>query len=236
MIVLVWLSGAVVFWVRLAGGWLLATRLRSTVGPAPADWQSVLNRLKASVGVYRPIRLLVSVAVQFPTVIVWLRPVVLMPIGACTGLPAEHVEMLIIHELAHIRRHDYLVNMLQGIAEALLFYHPAVWWISGQIRHERELCCGDFVVRVTGDVLTYARALTELESSRKVYLKNGPRSRWWFTYIPDCEITRTIAIGTPARVRPGGNHESSSDSLHHRSRSLSRRKPRRRAIRRRLTI
>jgi beta-lactamase regulating signal transducer with metallopeptidase domain len=173
-VVLVWLSGAIVFWIRLAGGWLLATRLRSkSVRPAPAEWQSLLSRLKDRVGVNRPIQLLVSAAVQVPTVIGWLRPVVLMPMGVLTGLPSEHVEMLIIHELAHIRRHDYLVNILQGIAEALLFYHPAVWWISAQIRHERELCCDDVVVRVSGDVLTYARALTELESSRKAYLKTA---------------------------------------------------------------
>src|SRR5262249_38242290 len=81
-------------------------------------------------------------------------------------LPAEHVEALLLHELAHIRRHDYLVNMLQGIAEALLFYHPAVWWISGHIRYERELCCDDVAVRITGNALTYARALTDLASSR----------------------------------------------------------------------
>jgi multidrug efflux pump subunit AcrA (membrane-fusion protein) len=75
------------------------------------------------------------------------------------------------HELAHVRRHDYLVNVLQGIAESLLFYHPAVWWISKQIRAEREHCCDDLAVAASGDVLVYARALAELESMRPAHFK-----------------------------------------------------------------
>ena len=93
--------------------------------------------------------LLVSALVQVPTVVGWLRPVVLVPVGALGGLPAEHLEALLLHELAHIRRHDYLVNILQSVAEALLFYHPAVWWVSGHIRAERELCCDDVAVSVS---------------------------------------------------------------------------------------
>jgi uncharacterized protein (TIGR03435 family) len=96
--------------------------------------------------------------------------VVLVPIGALAGLPSEQVEALLIHELAHIRRHDYLVNILQSVAEALLFYHPAVWWVSGHIRAERELCCDDVAVSLTGDPFTYALALADLESSRPVHL------------------------------------------------------------------
>src|SRR5262249_61075524 len=80
------------------------------------------------------------------------------------GLPAEHIEALLLHELAHIRRHDYLVNILQNVAEALLFYHPAVWWVSGQMRAEREMCCDDVAVLVSGDALVYAPSLTQLES------------------------------------------------------------------------
>jgi beta-lactamase regulating signal transducer with metallopeptidase domain len=86
------------------------------------------------------VQLLVSPLVEVPTVVGWLRPVILAPVGALTGLSPDHVEALLAHELAHIRRCDYLVNMLQSVAEALLFYHPAVWWISGEIRAERELC------------------------------------------------------------------------------------------------
>jgi hypothetical protein len=87
------------------------------------------------------------------------------------GLAPEQVEALLAHELAHVRRHDYLVNVLQGIAESLLFYHPAVWWISNQIRAEREHCCDDLAVAASGDVLVYARALAELESMRPAHFK-----------------------------------------------------------------
>jgi uncharacterized protein (TIGR03435 family) len=169
-VVLIWLVGAAAFWVRLAGGWVVATRMRSIlVRPAPPEWQQMLRKLCATIGLSRPVRLLVSALVQVPTVVGWLRPVVLAPVGALNGMPAEHLEALLLHELAHIRRHDYLINILQSVVEALLFYHPAVWWISGHIRAERELCCDDVAVSVTGDALTYARALAQLESYRPAH-------------------------------------------------------------------
>jgi uncharacterized protein (TIGR03435 family) len=170
-IVIVWLAGAAAFWLRLAGGWVVATRMRSMlVRRAPPEWQEVLRRLGAQIRLSRPVPLLVSALVQVPTVVGWLRPVVLVPVGALGGLPAEYLEALLLHELAHIRRHDYLVNMLQSVAEALLFYHPAVWWVSGHIRAERELCCDDVAVSFSGNALTYARALAHLESYRSSHL------------------------------------------------------------------
>jgi uncharacterized protein (TIGR03435 family) len=170
-VVMVWLAGAVVFWVRLAGGWTVAARMRSMlVRRAPPEWQETLRKLGSRIGLSRPVQLLVSALVQVPTVVGWLRPVILVPVGALSGLPAEHLEALLLHELAHIRRHDYLVNILQSVAEALLFYHPAVWWVSGHIRAERELCCDDMVVSVSGDPLMYARALAQLESHRPAHL------------------------------------------------------------------
>ena len=170
-VVMVWLAGAVVFWARLAGGWVVAARMRSVlVRRAPPEWQEMLGKLGARIGLSRPVQLLVSALVQVPTVVGWLRPVVLVPVGALGGLPAEQLEALLLHELAHIRRHDYLVNILQSVAEALLFYHPAVWWVSGHIRAERELCCDDVAVSVSGDALTYARALAQLESYRPAHL------------------------------------------------------------------
>jgi uncharacterized protein (TIGR03435 family) len=170
-VVIVWIFGAAVFWVRLAGGWVVAARMRSTlVRPAPPEWQQAMGKLGAQIGLSRPVRLLVSALVQVPTVVGWLRPVVLAPVGALGGLPPEHLKALLLHELAHIRRHDYLVNILQSVAEALLFYHPAVWWVSGHIRAERELCCDDVAVSASGDALTYARALAQLESYRPAHL------------------------------------------------------------------
>jgi uncharacterized protein (TIGR03435 family) len=166
-VVAIWLVGAIAFWVRMLGGWILAERLRSRrVRRASGEWQQALDRLKTRLGVSRPVQLLVSSLVQAPVVVGWLRPAVLVPVGALAGLPADQIEALLLHELAHIHRHDYLVNLVQGMVEAILFYHPAVWWISGHIRLERELCCDDVAVATSGDVLTYARALTGLESAR----------------------------------------------------------------------
>jgi uncharacterized protein (TIGR03435 family) len=171
-VVALWFAGAIAFSIRLAGGWLLASRLRTVhARPAPAEWQQTLDRLKLRLRVARPVRLLVSALVSAPTVVGWLRPVVLMPLAALTGLPPDQVEALLIHELAHIRRADYLVNLLQGMIEALLFYHPAVWWISRHIRAEREMCCDDAAVAVCGDVLMYAQALAELEAARSAHFR-----------------------------------------------------------------
>ncbi len=195
-VVMVWLAGTMVFWVRLAGGWVVAARMRSMlVRRAPPEWQDSLKQLGAQIGVSRPVKLLVSALVQVPTVVGWLRPVVLIPVGALGGLPAEHLEALLLHELAHIRRHDYLMNILQSVAESLLFYHPAVWWVSGHIRVERELCCDDVAVSLCGDVLTYARALAQLESCRPapfsaVLAANGPS-------LPD-RIARLLGRSRPA--------------------------------------
>jgi uncharacterized protein (TIGR03435 family) len=161
-VVALWLGGASVFSLRLLGGWILAERLRSRMAsPASAEWQRVLGRLKARISVSRPVRLLVSGRVQAPAAMGWLRPVVLVPLGALGGLPAAQMEALLLHELAHIRRLDYLAHILQSAVEAVFFYHPAVWWISGHMRADRELCCDDIAVSVTGDAVLYARALAE---------------------------------------------------------------------------
>lgn len=165
-VVAVWLSGATVFSIRLLGISIFALRLRRRIHPAPPETQRTLDRLAARIRLSRPVRLLIA-ATDVPSVVGWLRPVVLIPASALAGLPPEHLEALLLHELAHIRRHDCLVNFVQSIAEALLFYHPAVWWISAQLRVEREHCCDDIAVSATGDVLTYARALADLECARR---------------------------------------------------------------------
>jgi hypothetical protein len=113
------------------------------------------------------VRLLESTLVRAPTTIGWLRPVILLPASAFTGLTLQQLELILAHELAHIRRHDYLVNLFHVAAETLLFYHPAVWWVSRQARIEREHACDDLAVAVCGDPIAYARALTQMERLRK---------------------------------------------------------------------
>jgi bla regulator protein blaR1 len=171
-IVMVWFAGAAACSFRLLMGFISAAALRRSRHAAVlTEWQQTLDRLIERMHVSRRVRLLATDRVDSPSVIGWLRPVILAPVGVLCGLAPEQVEALLAHELAHVRRHDYLVNVLQGIAESLLFYHPAVWWISNQIRAEREHCCDDLAVAASGDVLVYARALAELESRRPAQFK-----------------------------------------------------------------
>ena len=162
-----WLCGVLFLSLRLAGGLFYTQRLtRNRTRPIGTEWQEKLRRLCQQLQVRQTVLLLESARIQVPTVIGWLRPVILLPASALTGLTTPQLEAILAHELAHIRRHDYLVNLLQTAVETLLFYHPAVWWVSKQVRLEREHCCDDLAVAVQGDVLTYARALAELETRR----------------------------------------------------------------------
>ena len=162
-----WLVGVMFLSLRFAGGLVIVRRLKRAEKSAALEfWDERLDGLRRRLGVSRAVRLCESALVEVPTVIGWLKPVVLLPASALTGLSSEQLEALLAHELAHIRRYDYLVNILQTAVETLLFYHPAVWWVSAQIRQEREHCCDDLAVSACGDVLTYARALTALEQMR----------------------------------------------------------------------
>jgi GWxTD domain-containing protein len=187
-VVALWLLGAFAFSVRFFGGWRFTARLRSTSHPAPSEWRQTREQIAARLGEVLPgairsgamrrVRLLVSSMVDVPTVIGSLRPVILVPVEFLAGLPAGHIRALLAQEVAHIRRRDHLASILQSVVEAVLFYHPAVWWISEQIRAERELCCDDLAVAAGSDVLTYARALAALESRqpsrpRPVLAANG---------------------------------------------------------------
>ena len=166
-LVLVWLSGVFLLSIRAVGGWVLVQRLKRRCNTeAIVEWQETVTRLARRMRVSRPVRLCESALAEVPTVIGWLRPVILVPVGTLTGLSAQQVEALLAHELAHIRRHDYLVNLAQVTIETLFFYHPAVWWVSHRIRTEREHCCDDLAVATCGNVLAYARALAELEGLR----------------------------------------------------------------------
>jgi VWFA-related protein len=171
--VAVWATGVLMFSIRFFGGWQFTRRLRSASYRAPAEWQRTLEEIAASVMTSRPVCLVVSSLVEVPMVIGWLRPAILVPVGALTGLPPEQITALLAHELAHIRRHDYIANVAQTVIEAVLFYHPAVWWVSERIRAERELCCDDVAVAASGDALTYARALAQLESVQPPRMKTA---------------------------------------------------------------
>lgn len=170
-VVSIWLIGVLGLSIRLAGGFVQTRRLRRRETQQVSDWrQQTLGDLARRLRVSKPVVMLESSLVRVPMAIGWLRPVILFPASALAGLTPEQLEAILAHELAHIRRHDYLVNLLQTVIETLLFYHPAVWWVSRQIRAERENCCDDMAVAACGDALVYARALTKVERLRKARL------------------------------------------------------------------
>src|SRR6266705_1171019 len=165
--VLVWFGGVVALSLRLASGWLVTRQLgRVGTSSVPDACREAVARLAARLRIRRPLRVLESAVVQVPAVIGWLRPMILLPASALTGLTPLQLDALLAHELAHVRRYDYLLNLIQSVIETLLFYHPAVWWVSQQVREEREHCCDDLAVAVCGDAHFYATALLGMERLR----------------------------------------------------------------------
>jgi beta-lactamase regulating signal transducer with metallopeptidase domain len=159
-IVWAWCLGVVAFATRPLVGWYTVRRLRMVgVSPVPTTVRSVLEGVSQRLGLRRATNILQSTLVQVPVVVGYFRPVILVPMSVISGLPASQLEAILAHELAHIRRHDYLVNLLQTLLETVFFYHPAVWWLSRQIRNERENCCDDLAVVMVGSGVDYGRAL-----------------------------------------------------------------------------
>ena len=161
-----WLVGVTLMALRQVGGWVWLTyTVRSATLPLQDDRLAALaQRL-----VRRPVRFLESWMVQGPATLGVLRPIILLPISATTGLTHKQLIAIMAHELAHIRRWDYVVNVVQAAIETLLFFHPAVWWVSRRVRQERENCCDDVAVDVVGDRTLYAIALERLDR-----LRDGP--------------------------------------------------------------
>lgn len=160
-----WLAGAALLLARAASGLWGVARLRRRSIPAPPSLQRAATVLAHRMGLEEvPVRVVPDVLSPLAAGV--LRPVVLLPAGLLLKLPPGQIEALVAHELAHVRRHDYLVNVVQAVAEALLFYHPAVWWVSARLREARELCADDLALAALDDRLTYARALTELAAVR----------------------------------------------------------------------
>jgi GWxTD domain-containing protein len=165
--VLAWMTGVALFYAYRLGGWIRVQHYRRVgVCAPPPHWQERLQLLLRRVRCSRAVVLLESTLADTPVTLGFLRPVILMPVGVLAGLPAEQVEAILLHELAHVRRYDYLVNLLQGLVEGLLFYHPAVWWVSHVIRGEREVCCDEIAAKACGDAPALAQALAALEHRR----------------------------------------------------------------------
>ena len=163
-----WLLGVFVLSVRLLLGWLGVRRLTRIGVQVPAETvRARFEEMSSRVRVSRPVRLIESALVATPAAIGFLRPVLLWPVSLHSGLTVSQIDLLLAHELAHLKRHDYFVNVLQTMVETALFYHPGVWWLSKRIRHERELCCDDVALEVAGDPREYAETLLTLETWRQ---------------------------------------------------------------------
>jgi len=162
-----WLMGVFVLSLRSLGGWWLIRRLRASANSAiPAAVSASFQRIASALGLRRPIELAVSGNVSGPITVGFLRATVLLPICALTSLSPDELEVVLAHELAHVRRADFLWNLVQTFAETVFFFHPAVWWIGSCLRNERELCCDDLALKVCPNPVIYARALFHLEEQR----------------------------------------------------------------------
>jgi len=165
VIVLFWSIGALLCSLRVLSGWWYIQRLRREAVLLGENWSNRVQTLSTALHIRQFIPLAESSRIHAPVVIGYLKPIILFPVGMCSGLSAEQLESIILHELIHIKRNDYLVNIMQAFMEAIYFFNPFVWMISGIIRREREHCC-DAVVKSNGNPLAYVRALATLEETR----------------------------------------------------------------------
>jgi len=166
-IVYLWLIGVLILTAINAGGWMQIRLLRRSGEPVdePA-WEAWIAELRVRLGLTRHVAVRASSRVDVPMLLGWIRPVILVPSSALLGMSPQSLEALPLHELAHVRRHDFLVNLVQAAVETLLFYHPAVWWVSRRVRCEREHCCDDVAMRACLRQQDYVQALADMEELR----------------------------------------------------------------------
>ena len=162
-LVICWLIGAALLMLRFAGGWIYTERLKYTSRIVmDQQWRARFGVLTAKLNITKSIEFRESARITSPIVIGVLQPAVLIPLGLLTGFSVSQIEAILTHELAHIRRNDYLVNLLQSLAEVIFFFHPAIWWLSEKIRTERENCCDDIALSVCGDKMSLVNALVKV--------------------------------------------------------------------------
>ena len=166
-IALAWAGGVLILAARAARHALALRRIVRGAQPLGAPWDARMAAWCRRAGLRRPVLWLETAEVDSPMMFGWLKPVVLFPLGLALRLPVDQAELLMLHELAHIRRMDGLGNVLQVIAETLLFFHPALRWMSRRIRHDRELACDEAVSAEPARRLSYARALLAVAEFRR---------------------------------------------------------------------
>ena len=160
--VLCWTLGVLCLSLRLLGAAYLTGRLMTSAEPLRDGCVSRMQRYLVRLAIPQTVRWLESARVQVPQVTGWYKPVIMVPTSIFTTLTPDEIESLLLHELVHLRRYDFLVNVLQCAIETVLFFHPGIHWLSRRVRLERELACDEEVIRLTGDRFTYSRALLSL--------------------------------------------------------------------------
>ena len=156
--------GMVFFLLRLLGGLIFIQELKiQQHQPLSSKWQTTFQKIHAKFPMKKTVRFVESGLAKTPMVIGYLKPIILFPLGTVNQLTQQEVEAVLAHELAHIYRNDYLLNIIQSFIEIIFYYHPAVWWISANIRTERENCCDDIAVKICGSSITYVKALVILD-------------------------------------------------------------------------
>lgn len=159
----IWAVGVMLFSLRFLGGLIYLRFLTQRVIEVSDHWKNRMKSLAIQAGVYRTVQLVESIHIHKPIVIGFVKPMILLPVGLLTGMPTIQIEAILLHELSHIRRHDFLINIIQTLIEIILFFNPFVWIISGFIRKEREHCCDDYVISRGSNPLQYVKALAMLE-------------------------------------------------------------------------
>lgn len=167
-LVIGWVVGVAILLVRFLGSWAYLQRLHFTSQVVrDKTWTTRFGLLLAKLDVGQAIELRETSRIATPMVVGVLRPIVLMPIGLLTGISPQQFEAIVAHELAHIRRHDYLINLIQSIVEVVYFFNPVLWWLSSRIRTEREHCCDDLAMTVCEDRMSLAHALVRVAEFRQ---------------------------------------------------------------------
>ncbi|MFT5266141.1 MAG: bla regulator protein BlaR1 [Polaribacter sp.] len=168
MVVAVWFLGVCFFLLRLVGGLTYIQRLKYTKNkPVSEEWNARVTQLCKRLRLRKTVKLVESSLATVPMVIGYLKPVILMPLGAINNLSESEVDAILAHELAHVYRNDFLLNIFLSIIEVLFYFNPAVWWIAANIRTERENCCDDIAIKLCGNSLAYAKALLSLQELSK---------------------------------------------------------------------
>lgn len=168
IIVLMWGLGVIFFSIRLIGGLVFIQELRTQqLFYLESEWQNRVNIFKNKLKINRAVGIAESALIAVPMTLGWLKPLILLPIGTINKMNTGEVEAILAHELAHIAGRDYLLNILQSVIEIIFYFNPAVWWVSANIRAERENRCDDIAVSLSNNALTYAKALLSIQEMQQ---------------------------------------------------------------------